>query len=339
MQNILIIGGTRNMGHDLALRLNAAGHRVTILNRGISPDDLPDSIARLRADRTDVLQLRRALLAKRFDAVVDFVVYNGQEARAIAEIVDGACGHYILISSGQVYLVREGLSRPFYESDYEGRLLPAPKLNTYAYEEWHYGMGKREAEDAIRQAYQHRSFPYTILRLPMVNSERDEQRRLYSYILRLRDGHPLLVPETPDHPLRHIDSADVVTILSQLIAAGQPHNCAFNLSQEETLSMDEFLALLGDIMGVTVNVVRARTSDLEAAGFMPHCSPFSERWMSELDNSLSKEVLGARYTPLPQTLERLVRYYHDNPPPTPAGYKRRHAEVQFARHLLEQAYQ
>jgi len=336
MQNILIIGGTRNMGHDLALRLNAEGQRVTILNRGISPDDLPDSIARLRADRTDTLQLRRALLAKRFDVVVDFVVYNGTEAQAVAEILHESCGHYILISSGQVYLVREGLSRPFVEDDYPGRLLPAPKLNTYAYEEWYYGMGKREAEDSIQQAHERRAFPYTTLRLPMVNSERDQQRRLYNYILRLRDGHPLLIPETPDYPLRHIDSADVTAIISQMIQANQPHNRAFNLSQEETLSLDEFLGLLGQMMGVAVNAVRARTSDLEAGGFMPHCSPFSERWMSELDNTLSKEVLHARYTPLAETLERLLRYYRDNPPPTPAGYKRRHAEVQFARHLLKE---
>jgi nucleoside-diphosphate-sugar epimerase len=331
MQNILIIGGTRNMGYDLALRLNSAGHRVTVLNRGISPDELPDNIFRLRADRTDILQLRRALLAKSFDAVVDFVMYNGQDAQSVTEILNGMIGQYIFISSGQVYLVREDITRPFSEDEYTGRLLPAPKENTYAYEEWHYGIGKREAEDVLFAAAQNKKFPFTTFRLPMVNSERDQQRRLYSYILRLRDGNPLLIPETPNHPLRHIDGADVVRLVQEQIERKEAKRDAFNLAQDETLSMDEFLSLLASLLGTTARLVRAKSSELEAGGFMPHCSPFSDRWMSEITNERSKAELGAHYTPVAQTLERLVAHFRDNPPPAPTSYKRRQAEVKFAK--------
>ena len=333
MQNILIIGGTRNMGYELAVRLNDAGHRVTVLNRGISPDELPDNIFRLRADRTDMLQLRRALLAKSFDAVVDFVLYNGQEAQASVEVLNGMVGQYLFISSGQVYLVREDISRPFREDQYTGRLIPAPKENTYAYEEWHYGMGKREAEDVLFASARDKNFPFTTFRLPMVNSERDQQRRLYSYILRLRDGNPLLIPETPNHPLRHIDGLDVVRLVQEQIERREAKRDAINLAQDETLSIDEFLELLARLLGTRATLVRAKTSELEAAGFMPHCSPFSDRWMSEITNERSKTELSARYTPLEQTLERLVAYYLQSPPSIPIGYKRRQAEVNFARQL------
>jgi NAD(P)-dependent dehydrogenase (short-subunit alcohol dehydrogenase family) len=54
MKNILVIGGTRNMGYAFTKQLVASGHRVTILNRGMTGDDLGTSVFRLHADRTDV---------------------------------------------------------------------------------------------------------------------------------------------------------------------------------------------------------------------------------------------------------------------------------------------
>ena len=200
--NILIIGGTRNVGHFLALELLSAGHTVTMLNRGKTPDHLPDEIERLRADRTDSFQLEKALIGREFDVVVDNALYKQQEAETIIRLLNGRVGHYIFLSSGQVYLVREGAERPFSEDSYEGRLIPAPKANTFAYEEWLYGIDKRKAEDAIAKAGQDQGFPFTSLRLPMVNGERDHFSRLYSYVLRLKDGGPILVPETPDFIVR-----------------------------------------------------------------------------------------------------------------------------------------
>ena len=111
-KRILIIGGTRNMGYYLSQRLVAAGYDLTLLNRGITRDDLPPSIHRLHVDRSNHQQMRRALLGKRFDVAVDFVLYNGDEARTVIELFRDKIEHYIALSSGQVYLVREGPLRP-----------------------------------------------------------------------------------------------------------------------------------------------------------------------------------------------------------------------------------
>lgn len=336
MKNILIIGGTRNMGYDLTLRLVAAGHRVTVLNRGRTRVELPDGVHRLHADRSDEQQMQLALLAKDFDVVVDFVLFTGDEAQSIVNILQGRIGQYIMISSGQVYLVREGIERPYSESEYAGRLQPAPKPNTFAYEEWRYGMGKREAEDILFNAHAENNFPVTTLRLPMVNSERDSFKRLYSYILRLKDGGPILVPATPSYPLRHVYGKDVVTAIQKLIDNANPHGESYNISQDETVTLDEFLALLGEIMAVTPHAVRIKRSELEANGFVPDCSPFSERWMSELTNDLSKTDLDMVYTPLSTYLEKLVTHYYDENPQPPVSYKRRSAEIRLAEEAMSQ---
>ncbi|MDQ7025337.1 MAG: NAD-dependent epimerase/dehydratase family protein [Anaerolineae bacterium] len=335
MKNILIIGGTRNMGYFLTQRLLEIGHKVTILNRGMSEDDLPDTVYRLRADRTDTQQMRRALLGKSFDVVVDFVMHRGHDGQTLIDLLADKIEQYIFISSGQVYLTREGINRPFSEDDYEGRVMPPPKDNTYAYEEWRYGMNKRECEDVFKTAYEDRKFPYTSLRLPMVNSERDGFQRLYSYILRLGDGGSLLIPETPTYALRHIYGHDVVRVIEQLIDTGQGKGRVFNISQEETTSIDDFLRIVGKHMGVEVHLVRMKRSLLEANGFLPDCSPFSERWMSELDNTRSKEELGVTYTPLKDYLGKLVTHYTTHKPPLPVGYKRRKQEIQIAEQVME----
>ena len=314
------------MGHRLVHRLVGLGHRITVFNRGKTHDELPAEVERLRGDRTDPVQLNRALHGRSFDAVIDNALYKGAEVEPVVRLFGDRIGQYIFISTGQVYLVREGIARPFREVDYEGRLMPSPKPNTYGYEEWVYGIEKRRAEDALRAAWETQGFPYTSLRLPMVNSERDHFHRLYHYILRLMDGCPILVPSTPNYPLRHFYADDVVSAVIRLIETGQGKGAAYNISQDETVPLDEFLALVGDTLGVPANVVRVRRDVLEANGFLPDCSPFSDRWMSELDNMRGKAELGITYTPLRAYLEKIVAYYDENPPPTPASYRRRRAE-------------
>jgi nucleoside-diphosphate-sugar epimerase len=328
---ILIIGGTRQVGYFLTERLLREGHQVTLLNRGISRDDLPDSLPRLRCDRTDPVQLKRALSSRNFDMVIDNVLYREPEARTIVELLDGRVGHYITLSSGQVYLVREGLSRPFIENDYAGATIPAPAFNTYDYEEWLYGMDKRACEDVLTEAHRARNFPSTILRLPMVSSARDQFQRLYSYLLRLKDGGPILVPDTPDYPLRHVYAQDVVTALMHLITTGEGKGEAFNISQDETLPLSDYLGVVADILSVTPKLIRVPRQTLIANGFLPDCSPFSDVWMSELDNAKSKQQLNMSYTPLPEYLSAIIEEYQQRPPVhANAGYSRRNSERTFA---------
>ncbi len=330
--DILIIGGTRNIGYFLAQHLLDEGHRLTILNRGVTRDELPVDLPRLHADRTDLQQMRRALEGRKFDAVVDMTMFKEQEAEDIVQILDGQVGHYIFVSTGQVYLIRAGLTRPFTETDYETPIVEAPEIHTYDYEEWLYGQGKSKAEDVFARAHKASGFPYTSLRLPMVNSERDGFNRLYGYVLRLRDGGPILVPDTPDYPLRHIYSHDVVSAISTLINTGKGKGRAYNISQDETLTLDEFLDILGDVLGITPHIQRVERSVLEANGFLPDCSPYSDLWMSELDNSRSKAEFGMEYTPVRTYLEKIVAYYDQYDIPAPVSYRRRHAEKMLLTH-------
>lgn len=329
---ILVIGGTRNLGPDLVGLLLEAGHRVTILNRGQTRDDLPGEVERLRADRSEPLQLGAALAGRSWDAVVDFALYHRPDARATVDLLDGRTGHYVFISTGQVYLVRAGAPRPAREADYAGPLLPEPEPGTRDHANWRYGVEKRAAEDVLLEAHAARRFPFTTLRLPMVNSPRDHYGRLHGYLLRVRDGGPILAPREVTHTLRHVYGGDVVRTVRDLVASGAGKGGAWNLSHDETLTHEEFLALLAGLAGAPApRVVRLPLAELESRGLFPACAPFADTWMSALDNTRSRTELGVRSTPYREALARLVAHYLSRAEVVPAGYRRREDELALAR--------
>lgn len=311
MADILILGGTRNLGHFTALALLEAGHDVAILNRGVTADLLPPEVERLRADRRDTAGMREVLDKRSFDLVLDTTTYTGSDARQAVELFSGNTDRFVFISSGQVYLVREGLSRPFREDDYAGPVMPQPEKGTTDQDGWKYGVEKRDAEAVFDAAAAASGFPVTTLRLPMVASELDDRGRIQCYVARLLDRAPILLPDEPGLPLRHVYVKDVARLVTELVSRELPGGRAYNVSFGESMSLEEFVQLLAGIIGVEPPVHRMKRGDLESAGLLPHCSPFSGKWMSELDNSRSVAELGAQYTAPENYLRALVEDYRE----------------------------
>jgi nucleoside-diphosphate-sugar epimerase len=328
----LIIGGTRNLGPSIVHALLQHGYQVAVFNRGQTRNDLPEEVERLRGDRSDAEHMKQALGGREFDLVIDTTLYTGADAEAAVELFAGRVGRYIFLSTGQVYLVRVGVERPFKEEDYPGLVMAEPpKSEVSEHENWQYGFDKRAAEDVFARARTERKFPSTSLRLPMVNSERDHYDRIYGYFLRIQDGGPVLIPDEDGAPVRHVYSEDVVQAIVRLAENGQGQGCAYNIGQDETLSLVQFLELLAETMHCPVKIVRVPPEELNHEGLLPHCSPFSGRWMSSLDNARSKAELGMQYTPVPTYVKKLVSYFQAVRPHTVEGYAQRPREVEFAK--------
>lgn len=337
MADILLLGGTRNLGHVTALELFNRGHNVAILNRGHTRDELPKGIERLRADRSNSLQVRDAVRGRSFDLILDATTYTGADSAQAIQIFSGRAGRYVFVSSGQVYLVREGLSRPFREGDYAGPVMPEPARDSADHPSWLYGADKRDAEDAFMAARTEADFPVTTLRLPMVASERDHYGRIQGYAARLLDGGPLLIPEGEGLPLRHVYVGDVANLITGLAETKAGMGGDYNISFGESMKLDRFIELIAAAAGASPQIVHADRSTLEARGLLPHCSPFSGRWMSELDNSKSLAELstaGIRYTTPEIYLPRIVRDFKTRWKSgglEPDGYGQRAEEIAFAR--------
>jgi nucleoside-diphosphate-sugar epimerase len=314
--HVLVVGGNRFVGYELVWRLLAGGHRLTLLNRGSRPDPFGERVERLRGDRTQG-GFARLLAGLRFDAVVDFAVFRGDEAAEAVETLRGATGHYVMISTGQVYLVREPRPAPARETDYGGALMAEPPPGKDK-DEWDYGMGKRAAEDVLAAAWDRHRFPSTRLRLPMINGERDYHRRLEGYLWRLLDGGPIILPDGGERPIRHVYGAAVARAIAGLLGRGDTFGQAYNLAQDETPTLREVLTLTAGLLGASPRFVPLLRGDLEAAGLdVSAVSPFSGRWMSFLDPERAQAELGFRHEPLPEYLGRIVAAFLAAPPAAP----------------------
>jgi nucleoside-diphosphate-sugar epimerase len=318
------------MGHGLTWRLLAAGHRVTHFNRGTLQDPFGARVERVHGDRTTA-DFRDRLAGRSFDAVVDFAAFNGAEAGGAVDALAGRVGHYILISTGQVYLVRAGCPWPAAERDYEGPLMPRPQAAADV-PEWEYGVGKRGCEDVLAEAWEKQRFPATRLRIPMVDGERDHQRRLEAYLWRILDGGPLLVPAGDARPVRHVYAGAVVRAIVELLGRDDSFGRAYNLSQDETPTLRQLIAELARLLGAPARVREVAEADLAGAGLeLRAVSPFSSRWMSCLDPGLAKAELGFRHEPLTEYLGRIVASFLAHPPATPPPqYARRPDELALA---------
>jgi nucleoside-diphosphate-sugar epimerase len=287
-------------------------------------------VDRLLADRsTD--GFASALSGRSFDACVDFAVYNGPEVERTVRILHGRVGHYVMISTGQVYLVRVDCPRPAREADYDGPLIAAPD-DPVEHEEWSYGFNKRHAEDVLTAAWAEAKFPSTRLRIPMVNGERDYHRRIEGYLWRLLDGGPLVMPGGGGHRVRHVYAGAVVRAIADLLGNSDTFGQAYNLAQNETPSLAEMIRMLADLLGARVELVAVPVDVVRGAGLdVVSVSTFSGRWMSFLDPARARLELGFRHEPLELYLDKVVTCFLNHPPEGPPdGYRLRPVELRLA---------
>jgi nucleoside-diphosphate-sugar epimerase len=321
---VLVIGGNRFLGIELVARLLAHGDQVTLLNRGTLSDPFGDRVRRLTADRGEEAFDRTIARAETtWDAVVDFALFTGPEAERSARVLRDRVGHYVMISTGQVYLVRDVVPSPARESDYHGPLMAEPTQPADR-DQFRYGFDKREAEEVIAKG-----FHATRLRLPMVHGGRDHYRRIDGVIGRLLDGGPIVLTR-PDAPCQHVFSAAVVRAIDLVLRRG-PQDDVFNLAQAEVVPVRELVTRLGATLGVTPRIEVVEPAALAAKGLdAVKACPFNARWMSALDASHAQRTLGFVHEPLDVYLAACVHAslsrWSD-----PPSLSQREAELEFVR--------
>lgn len=330
---VLIIGGTRFVGYLLAWRMLAEGHEVTLVNRGTTPDPFDNRVERLICDRTSPA-FEAMVSGREWDACVDFAGYQGEDAASAVRSFAGNLGHYVFISTGQVYLVRDRASWPAREADYDGPLIPYPDT-PHDRKDWEYGVGKRNAEEVLVRAWHEQRFPSTRLRIPMVNGERDYYRRIESYLWRLLDGGPVLLPDGGNGPCRHVYGLEVVRAISSILGNERTFGEAYNVCQEEQPTLAELLTTLAELLGARPELVTVPGERLAEVGLRPiQISPFSDAWMSRLDPTRAAVELGFRHRPLAEYLPAIVAHFLASPPADrPANYVHRPLEQDLAASL------
>jgi len=305
---VLIIGGARFLGYHLVRRLLQDGHEVTLFNRGLTPDDFGGSVRRVRGDRTDHDGFRRKLGPEMFDAVVDMVAYKAEDSRSAVESFRGRIGHYIHISSGAVYFVTKDFPCPLREEDFDREVLPRPARRDGW---WVYGSGKRQCEEALAAAVREDRFPATVLRLPIVQGERDYTQRAYSYIMRVADGRPVILPDGGLCPATYIYQDDVIRTIARNLGNAKSFGQAYNLAQPEIVTLRAFVHKAASLMNLAPELVEIPSDVLDRSGLGTEFSPFSLRRPFVMDTAKAERDLGFITTPFEDWMAKIVRWFRE----------------------------
>ena len=326
---VLILGGSGLLGAPTTRALLARGHDVTVVTRSTRP--VPEGASALVADRGDDAALAAALGGRQFEVALDLLAYDARDVERLFEVPGLEVGHYVLVSSGQVYLVSAERRPPFREADATLPVMPEPAAGTWDHGNWHYGVGKRDAERASLSLSNRRVARATILRLPVVQGAGDPSRRMWAYLQRLLDGGPLLLPGGGEDPVRFVWAEDVARAVVALAEGASTPSAAYNLAQPDEPRLSELVEAAAAVLGVPANIVACSWEALAPAGLDRMVSPFSGRWCSRPDPTLAHRDWGFSGTPTHGWLPEVVRAHVAEADPTPhPGYARRAAERALA---------
>lgn len=325
---VLVIGGTKFLGYHLVQRLLNERIDVVLFNRGISPDDFGDRVERVEGDRKDYKKFFDIFRNRQFDVVVDMIGYDGDDVEVAVKTFRNHIGQYVFISTGQVYLVTKNKHLPAAEKDYYKDIIECPPGEEAGYL---YGIRKRDCEDFLEEAFKFHHFPSVRLRCPIIHGERDYTLRLYSYLLRLLDENPLIIPERSDSIIRHLYVNDVVNAIFSVFQVDQTKGKVYNLATEEVLVLSEFLQLASRLVEKPLALYEIPTTILEENGISPGISPFSGKWVSYLDPSLAQEEINFKPTPISHWLRETIHWFmYEYDGPKPENYGNREKEIALA---------
>ena len=195
---LLIIGGTRFLGRALVDEARAAGHSVTLFNRGQSNPGLYPDVEQIHGDRDGGLN---ALAGRRWEAVIDTCGYVPRVVHAAADYLADAVEHYTFISSLSVY------ADPLPAS--AGEDAPVATMADEALEEISgetYGPLKVLCERAATEAMNGRAL---LVRSGLIVGPHDASDRFSYWPARVARGGEVLAPESPDYGVQFIDVRDL----------------------------------------------------------------------------------------------------------------------------------
>jgi 2'-hydroxyisoflavone reductase len=200
---LLIVGGTAFVGRAIAWSAWHNGHEITVLNRGVTSSDLPESIERLVGDRRADLS---ALDDRRFDATIDVIAYRPSDVERLATALNGRGGHYIQISSISAY--DEPLAPGATEATLS--LMGDPDDLEAPVDGATYGPLKAASERAGTAFFGDGA---TMVRPTYVIGAFDTTLRFPYWVERARRGGDIAVPGPSDALLQYIDARDLANFV------------------------------------------------------------------------------------------------------------------------------
>lgn len=277
--NVLFIGGTGEISLASVREAVAAGHAVTVFNRGKTRfGELPAGVTSIVGDIHDGVSYAK-LSSLKFDVVCSFMVFMPEEIRREIQAFSGKVGQYIFISSASCY---QKPPRHYIITE------KTPLENPY----WKYSLNKIACERLLRDQ---NTLPYTVVRPSHTIRARLPMQIGDSMVClrRMLAGKPVLVAGDATSPWTITRSIDFSVPFVRLFGSSHALGQDFHITNDRAFTWDQIHAAIGRAFEVKVRNVHVPTDTL--IRYNPEWTgPLigDKMWTALFDNSKIKNAVG-----------------------------------------------
>lgn len=256
---ICVVGGTGNISAYIVRELLKLGHEVACFNRG-QRGKAPEGVRSLVGDRGQRAEFERRMQAEQFDAAIDMICFNREDAESTIRAFRGV-QQVVYCSTVCTYGIQYD-SLPVTEDH------PLRPISDY-------GRNKVAADHAFLAAYHQDGFPVTLIKPsttygPALGLLRQVAWE-FTWIDRIRKGQPIVVcgDGLALHQFLHVADAALgfAHVIGHACAIGQTYNLVRN---RHTTWADYHRAAMGvigrevELVGVPLaTLARAKVPNLE----------------------------------------------------------------------------
>jgi 2'-hydroxyisoflavone reductase len=299
---ILIVGGTSFVGRAISWSAWHNGHEVTVLNRGVTSNDLPDAIERIVGDRQGDLSV---LANRTFDATIDAIAYRPSDVARLAKALEDRGGHYIQISSISAYAdpTSEGANESMASLWGDDQVDPEAPIDGTTY-----GPLKAATE---RAGLRYFGDDATMVRPTFVIGSFDATLRFPYWVERVRRGGEVAVPGPKTNAMQYIDARDLANFTVRVVdenLRGAFHVAAPNQG-DRFFNVIEQIATHVAPPGTTLREISAeRVVELELESKFPLWTGATSENVLALDNSLAVSH-GLDLRPLSDSIDDITSWW------------------------------
>lgn len=293
--NVLFVGGTGQISLPCVEQSVAAGHKVSVFNRGQRDEALPAGVTSITGDMKDPASYRK-LGATDWDVVCQFMVFTPDQMQQDIDTFNGKTGQYIYISSASVY---EKPARHYVITE------KTPAVNPY----WAYSQAKIACETLLKGS----RLPWTNVRpshtvrsgIPSMLNDGD------AIVWRLLNGKPVIVCGDGTTPWTLTRSEDFAAPFIRLFGNKAALGEDFHITSDHAYTWDAIYKAIARGLGVEARIVHVPTDTLIAYNKDWEGPLMGDKtWAALFDNSKVKRVAGdfACEPDLDKVLSEPIRY-------------------------------